>query len=55
MYKTQFKKHSPYESWTTYGSYSSEAQAVNAAISKKNGGSIMVRVINKQKSIVYVG
>jgi hypothetical protein len=55
MYKAQFKKNTPYESWTTFGSYNSEAQAVSAAIQKKRAGVIMIRVIDKKGSTVYSG
>ena len=50
MYKAQFKRHSPYEGWTTYGTYGSEQQAISAALSKKNAGAILVRVIDKKGS-----
>jgi hypothetical protein len=53
MYKVQFKKNSPYESWTTAGSFGTESQAINAALAKKNAGAILVRVIDKKKHVVY--
>jgi hypothetical protein len=55
MYKAQFKKNSPYEKWTVFGSYGSEAQAISAALSKKNAGYLMVRVVDKKGSTVYTG
>jgi len=55
MYKTQFKRNTPYEQWTTYGSYGTENQAISAALSKKRAGVIMVRVIDKKGSLVYSG
>lgn len=55
MFKAQYKKKSPYESWTTIGSYGSESQAIAAALSKKNQGALLVRVLNKQGSVVYTG
>lgn len=55
MFKAQFKRNSPYEAWTVMGTYGSEAQAISAAISKKNAGAIMVRVIDKKGSTVYTG
>jgi hypothetical protein len=55
MFKAQFKRHSPYESWTTYGTYATEAQAVSAALSKKNAGAMLVRVVDKKGSTVYSG
>jgi hypothetical protein len=55
MYRAQFKSKSPYESWTTIGSYGSEAQAISAAIRKKTAGAVLVRVIDKGGSVVYTG
>ena len=55
MFKAQFKRHSPSESWTTYGTYGTEPQAVSAALSKKNAGAILVRVVDKKGSTVYSG
>ena len=53
MYKAQYKRHSPYESWTTIGSYSSEQSAVSAALQYKNKGKLMVRVIDKNGAVIY--
>lgn len=53
MYKAQFKSKSPYESWTTIGTFGTEAQAISAALQKKQRGAVMVRVIDKNNSIVY--
>lgn len=55
MYKAQFKGKSPTESWSGIGSYGAEAQAISAALSKKNGGALMVRVTDKRGGVVYVG
>ena len=55
MYKVQFKGKSPTESWSGVGVYGSEAQAISAAMTKKKGGAIMVRVTNKHGGVVYVG
>jgi hypothetical protein len=55
MYKAQFKSKSPYESWTTIGTYGTEASAISAALSKKNKGALLVRVVDKNNSIVYSG
>ena len=55
MYKAQFKKHSPNEAWTVYGTYASEAQAISAALQKKRAGVIMVRVIDKNGATIYSG
>lgn len=53
MFKAQFKKNSPYETWINLGTYGTEAQAVSAAIRKKSQGAILVRVLNKKGSVVY--
>ncbi len=53
MYKAQFKSKSPYESWTTLGTFGTEAQAISAALQKKQKGAVMVRVIDKNNGIVY--
>ena len=55
MYKAQFKKHSPYEEWTTFGTYGSEEQAISAALQKKKMGVIMVRVTDKKGATIYSG
>ena len=55
MFKAQYKKKSPYESWTTLGSYGSESQAIAAAISKKNRGALLIRVVDKKGAVVYTG
>jgi hypothetical protein len=55
MYKAQFKRSSPYESWTTLGSYGTEAAAISAALAKKNQGALLVRVTDKNGGIVYSG
>jgi hypothetical protein len=53
MYKAQYKAKNAYESWTTIGSYVSESEALNVAAKKKNSGAFMVRVIDKNGSVVY--
>jgi hypothetical protein len=53
MYKAQFKSKSPYETWTTLGTYGNEAAAISAALSKKNRGALLVRVVDKKGSVVY--
>lgn len=35
MYKTQFKTKSPYEAWTTQGTYGNENAAISAALTRK--------------------
>lgn len=55
MFKAQYKHKSPFESWKNIGSYTSEQQAMNAALSKKNAGAVMVRVNDRKGNIVYTG
>ena len=55
MYKAQYKKNSPYESWTTIGHYGTEQAAMASALSYKNKGVLMVRVIDKNNAVVYSG
>ena len=55
MYKAQFKRNSPFESWSTIGHYGTEQQAMSAAMSYKNKGMIMVRVTDKKGAVVYTG
>ena len=53
MYKVQYKSKSPYESWATHGSYGTENQAISAALHRKTKGAMLVRVLNKNGSVVY--
>lgn len=53
MYKAQFKSRSPYESWTTIGTYGTEAPAVSAALARKNRGALMVRVLDKKGAVIF--
>jgi len=55
MYKAQFKRHSPYESWTTIGHYGNEESAMASALSYKNKGMLMVRVTDKNGAVVFTG
>jgi hypothetical protein len=55
MYKAQFKTHSPFESWSTLGTYSSEQAAISAALTKRNHGAILVRVVDSKGATVYSG
>ncbi len=55
MYKAQFKRSSPYESWTTIGHYGNEQSAMASALSYKAKGMLMVRVTDKNGSVVYTG
>jgi hypothetical protein len=53
VYKAQYKANNAYESWTNIGTYSSESEALNVAMKKKNSGALMVRVMDKNGSVVY--
>ena len=53
MYRAQYKKSSPYGAWTTIGTYSSEAGAISSALSYKNKGMLVVRVVDKKGMVVY--
>jgi hypothetical protein len=53
MYKAQYKRNNPYESWTTIGSYSNEQSAISAALQYKNKGVLMVRVTGKNGAVIY--
>jgi len=53
MYKAQFKSKSPFESWTTSGSFGTEPAAISAAIKKKRSGAVLVRVVNSKGQVVY--
>ena len=55
MYKAQYKAKSAYEVWTNIGTYGSESEAINVAMKKKSSGALMVRVIDKNGSVVYSG
>lgn len=53
MYKVQYKSNSPYGVWQILGSYGTESQAISMALSKKNKGAILVRVLDKTGKVVY--
>lgn len=53
MFKAQFKRHNPYESWTTIGSYGTEEAAMSAAMNYKRRGMLVVRVVDKNGSVIY--
>ncbi len=53
MYKVQYKRQSPYQSWTQAGSYNSEQAAISAALQWKNKGVILVRVLDKKGGVIY--
>ncbi len=53
MYKAQFKSKSPFESWTSIGTFGTEASAISAALQKKQKGAILVRVVDSKGAVVY--
>jgi hypothetical protein len=53
MYKTQYKKNSPYDSWIPVGSYGNESTAVSMALFKKKAGALLVRVLDKKGMTIY--
>lgn len=53
MYKAQYKRNSPYESWIAIGSFSSEQSAISAALQYKTKGAILVRVTDKKGAVIY--
>jgi hypothetical protein len=53
MFKAQFKSKSPFESWTSIGTFGTEAQAISAALAKKSKGALLVRVVDKKGAVVY--
>jgi hypothetical protein len=53
MFKAQYKKKSPFESWVGIGTYGTESQAISSAVRKKAQGALMVRVVDKKGSVVY--
>lgn len=55
MYKAQFKSKSPFNAWQSVGQYGTESAAISAALTAKNRGAIMVRVLDKQGKVVYTG
>lgn len=55
MFKVQYKRNNPFESWKAGGSFGSEQSAINAALNRKRQGALLVRVIDKNKSVVYTG
>jgi len=53
VYKAQYKAKNAYEAWTNIGTYGSESEALNVAMKKKSSGALMVRVVDKNGSVVY--
>jgi hypothetical protein len=53
MYKAQYKKHNPFESWITIGTYNTEEAAVSAAVNYKRKGALLVRVTGKKGAVIY--
>jgi len=53
MYKVQYKRVSPFQSWIAAGSYNSEQAAISAALQWKNKGVLLVRVTDKKGAVIY--
>lgn len=53
MFKAQYKRNSPYESWIVIGTYNSEQSAISAALQYKRKGAVLVRVTDKKGAVVY--
>ena len=53
MYKVQYKRTSPFQSWISSGSYNSEQAAIAAALQWKNKGALLVRVTDKKGAVIY--
>ena len=54
MFKSQYKSRSPITPWMTLGIYATEVDAISSAVAKKNRGALIVRVLAKNGSLVYV-
>ncbi len=55
MFKAQYKRNSPYESWIVIGTYNGEQAAISAALQYKRKGVLLVRVTDKTGGVVYTG
>jgi hypothetical protein len=53
MFKAQYKRNSPYESWIAIGTYNSEQSAISAALQYKRKGAVLVRVTDKKGAVIY--
>lgn len=53
MFKVQYKRNSPYESWTAAGTYNSEQAAISAALQWKHKKVLLVRVTDKSGAVIY--
>lgn len=53
MYKAQFKARNAYESWSGIGTYGSESAAIDAAVRKKQAGALLVRVLDRNGSVLF--
>lgn len=53
MYRLQYKINNPFEAWKSGGSFGSEQAAISAALNRKRQGALLVRVLDKKKTIVY--
>lgn len=52
VYKAQYKANNACESWATIGTYGTKSEALQVAEQKKSSGALMVRVIDKNGSVV---
>lgn len=53
MYRVQYKSQNAFQSWVSYGSYGSEASALNVAV-RIASRYLMVRVLDRSGMVVYV-
>jgi hypothetical protein len=53
MFKAQYKRNSPYESWIVIGTFSGEQAAISAALQYKRKGMVLVRVTDKKGAVIY--
>lgn len=53
MYRVQYKSQNAFQSWVSYGSYGSEASALNVAV-RIASRYFMVRVLDRSGLVVYV-
>lgn len=53
MFKAQYKRQTPYESWTVIGVYNNESAAISAAVQAKRRGMLLVRVTDKKGAVIY--
>ncbi|MBU3565888.1 hypothetical protein [Polynucleobacter sp. MWH-HuK1] len=54
-YKTIYKMNNPYTSWMVAGTYGNFNDALASALRKKKSGALVVRVADKNRTVVYSG